>query len=102
MIKKSKRGGKNTTWLKRQVLKQEPELYTNSILLAFFVNNLNYSKKNQSEKNFFKLFIYYKLKYKLLLTHLILKGIEKIKPALIGKPINRRIKYRSEVKLMIP
>jgi len=54
MIKKSKRGGKNTTWLKRQVLKQEPELYTNSILLAFFVNNLNYSKKNQSEKNFFQ------------------------------------------------
>jgi hypothetical protein len=43
---------------------------------------------SQSETIFYKAVKNYKLKHKLLIQTLIFTALEKIKPALIGKPIN--------------
>jgi hypothetical protein len=47
-------------------------------------------KISQSETVFYKIIKKYKLKHKLLIQKLIFSALEKLKPALVGKPLNWR------------
>lgn len=96
-LKKSKLKGKKSANLKRILLKQEPELYSNSIILAQLINICTINgKSTKSEAVFYHATKRYKLKYKLWIQKLLFELFEKIKPALIGKPINWRAIFGSD------
>jgi len=89
--KKSRLKGKKSTVLKRILLKQEPEFYSNSFILSGFINLCTTKgKTSKSEKTFYQAVKHFKLKYGLLIHKLLFNAIEKIKPAFIGKRIHRR------------